>query len=159
MISKTSSRGARMAAAAILGAALLAHPTASPAKEPAKRVASAKPVQRGQEVEQRIKTLHQQLRITPEQETAWNTVAQTMRDNAKRLDDLQMQHATDAKTATAPDMIDSYAKTVDTHAEAVHSFRDSFRPLYDSMTADQKKTADGVFRDRVREAEAKRGRS
>jgi hypothetical protein len=45
---------------------------------------------------------------------------------------------------------------MDAHAEAVHKFATTFQPLYDSMTPAQKKTADNVFRERVREAAARK---
>src|ERR1700751_398466 len=41
------------------------------------------------DVEARIKTLHQDLRITAEQEAMWNDVAQVMRDNATRMKELR----------------------------------------------------------------------
>ena len=37
-------------------------------------------------VEQRITTLHAALKITPDQESLWNPVAQTMRENAAAVD-------------------------------------------------------------------------
>jgi hypothetical protein len=140
--------GARVAAAAV-GVLVLTIPIVGSTKVSAPR---------GRDVETRIQTLHSQLKITPEQEAAWNTVADTMRDNAKRMDDMRGQQAEQERTATAPDMIGAYAKTMDAHAEAVHQFASSFQPLYDSMSPAQKKTADNVFRERVREA-AKRSKS
>lgn len=56
---------------------MLVQPTAGLAK--AKRTAP-----RGQDIETRITSLHKELRITPEQESAWNGVAQAMRENAQR---------------------------------------------------------------------------
>jgi len=110
---------------------------------------------RGDDVEARIKTLHSQLRITPEQESQWTTVADAMRSNAQARADLHADQTTAEKTATAPDMITAYAKTMDAHADGVHKFATAFQPLYDGMSDAQKKTADEVFRARVHEAAAR----
>ena len=44
--------------------------------------------ERAETVEQRITKLHQDLKITPDQETKWNEVAQDMRENAAAMDKL-----------------------------------------------------------------------
>ena len=140
--------GARIAAAAV-SVLVLTVPMVGSSKENAPQP---------RDVETRIKTLHSQLKITAEQEAAWKDVAETMRGNAKRMADMRSQQAEQEKNASAPDMIEAYAKTMDAHAESVHDFSSKFQPLYDSMSPAQKKTADGVFRERVREA-AKRHKS
>src|ERR1700722_11607127 len=58
--------------------------TAAPAKK-GKMMHQAKmsPEMMQEHVENRIKTLHTKLMITPDQESAWNDVAQAMRDNEK----------------------------------------------------------------------------
>ena len=77
-----------LAIASLTGAALLAGSLASgdgadpdsqkPPQPP--RATSTKP----ETVEQRITTLKTALKITPDQETKWNGVAQAMRDNASK---------------------------------------------------------------------------
>jgi hypothetical protein len=141
-------------AAMTLGATLLAQPVVGAAAD-VKPVAMKTTQMRGDDVEARIKTLHSQLRVTAEQESAWTTVADAMRENAKARADLHGEQATVEKTATAPEMITAYAKTMDAHAEGVHKFATVFQPLYDSMSDAQKKTADEVFRVRVHQAAAK----
>ena len=144
------SLGACLATATAIGALVLVQPATGLAK--AKGSAP-----RGQDVETRITTLHKELRITPEQEPAWNGVAQAMRENAQRMMDARRSQEESEKAATAPQMIDAYGKTMDAHAEAVRKFSDVFRSLYDSMSDAQKKTADQVFRRRVQEASARHG--
>jgi hypothetical protein len=145
--------GARMAAATILGALILAGPVIGPRVD-AHAAAKGKGG-RGDEVESRIKTLHSELHITAAQEAAWNNVAQVMRDNAKTMSDLRAQQAESEKTASAPDVLNAYAKTIDAHGEGVHKFIPVFQTLYDSMSDAQKKTADGVFRKHVHAAAAR----
>ena len=79
-----------------------------------------------------------------------------MRDNAKAMEELRAQQDTALATASAPEMIDAYGKTMEEHAENVQKFSDVFQSLYDSMSDAQKKTADAVFRERVEKAAAKR---
>jgi len=143
--------GARAAAVAV-GVLILTVPIVGSSKENAGKTS------RGPDVEMRIKTLRTELKITPEQESAWNDVAEAMRDNAKSMDDIRTRQAAEEKTASAPDMITAYGKTMDAQAEAIHKFASTFQPLYDSMSETQKKTADSVFRARVHEA-AQRSKS
>ncbi len=159
MENTTSTRisfGARAAAAAA-GVLILTVPMVGSTKENAGKAPVAN-VARSSDVESRIKTLRTELKITQEQDAAWNDVAVAMRENAKAMDDIRTRQAEEEKSATAPDMITAYGKTMDAHAEAVHKFASTFQPLYDSMSDAQKKTADSVFRARVHEA-AKRSKS
>ena len=109
------------------------------------------------DIETRIKTLHAQLKITPEQEPAWNNVAQVMRDNAARMKELRAK-TQQPTSANAVDQLNSYAAVVDAHSDGVHKFIPAFQTLYDSMSEAQKKTADAVLRSRVKEAARRQGR-
>lgn len=153
----TKSITARVAGATFFAAILFSAPTSSPAKEPTRLAAKEQPA-RPPDVEARITKLHSELKITREQEAAWRDVAQAMRENARIMDATRKEQSASETTESAPEMIDAYAKTVDTHATAIHKFSTVFQPLYDSMSSAQKKTADSVFRSRVREAAA-RGKS
>jgi periplasmic protein CpxP/Spy len=135
-----------------LAAIVLAQPVTGFGADVKSVAAKTKSQQQPGDVEARITTLHKQLRITPEQEAAWNDVAQAMRDNAKTMGDLRRQQVEKERTASAPDMIHAYGETVDAHANGVHKFAEIFQPLYDSMSEVQKKTADAVFRERVEAA-------
>ena len=146
--------GGRVASAALFGAVLVAAPMTATATGP-KQAAVHTGARQGDDVEARIKTLHGQLKITPEQEQAWTTVANQMRDNAKARAETHQQRLTSEQTATAPDMINAYAKSMETQADAVHKFSSAFQPLYDSMSDQQKKTADAVFREKVHKAAAR----
>jgi hypothetical protein len=95
-------------------------------------------------VEERIKHLHDQLKVTPDQEAAWGKVAQVMRDNAA-----SMKSAFEARKAntnlTAPEDIKSLQKMTQAHADALDKFADSFGTFYDTLTPEQQKNADRVF--------------
>jgi len=150
---RKASSSAWLAAATLLVGVVLAIPrTGSAANLKTVAVNSRTAHGQPQAVESRIKTLHQELHITPEQETAWKNVAQAMRENATTMEELQNQQAKSEQTATAPDMINAYGKTTNAHADAIKKFAAAFDPLYDGMSAAQKKTADTVFRRQVKDA-------
>ncbi len=79
-----------IAIAALLGTTMLATPlTAAWAQNaPVKTAATEAAQAKGETVEQRITNLHAALKITPDEETQWNGVAQAMRENASAMDKL-----------------------------------------------------------------------
>ena len=96
--------------------------------------------------EARIKDLHARLKITPAQEDLWNKVTQVMRDNAKTMDTLNQARFEKAKTMTAIEDLKSYSEIAQAHADELKNFIPVFEALYDSMSDDQKKDADTLFR-------------
>jgi protein CpxP len=157
-----------IAAAALLGAALLAAPLASaqqstpsqampapaPAAAPMPSAAasgSTAPAHapRSARVETRIKSLHTQLKITSDQEDKWNAVADAMRDNAATLDQLAQERAAGRTKMSAVDDLQSYEKIADAHADGLKKLVPAFSTLYDSMSDAQKKNADKIFGNRV----------
>jgi protein CpxP len=97
-------------------------------------------------VEKHIKDLHATLKITPAEETQWNKVAETMRANAKDLDRAIDKRDANAASGTAIDDLNAYADVAQAHANGVKKLASSFSGLYSTMTDDQKKEADEVFR-------------
>lgn len=97
-------------------------------------------------VESRIKELHDKLKITQAQEDLWGKVTQEMRDSSKAVHDLANTRSQKASTMTAIDDLKSYAEIAKVHADGMSHFIDVFSPLYNSMSDDQKKNADEVFR-------------
>jgi protein CpxP len=114
---------------------------------------AAKPVSRAERVEQHIKQLHTQLRITPAQQTQWDQFAQVMRDNAKDMDQALDRRGTGFAAMNAADNLQSYAQVAQQHAQDTQRLATTFQTLYGSMSDDQKKNADAVF-----QARADRGR-
>jgi periplasmic protein CpxP/Spy len=100
------------------------------------------------QVEARIKQLHAQLKITKDQEGAWSTVAQDMRDNARAMSS-DLGDRNSAKTMNAADNLKSYAKIADTYADGLKKIAPDFDKLYSQMSPAQKKTADQIFNQRI----------
>ncbi len=96
--------------------------------------------------EARIKDLHARLKITPAQEDLWNKVTQVMRDDAKKMDALNQARSEKAKAMTAVEDLKSYGEIAQAHADELKNFIPVFEELYASMSDDQKKDADSLFR-------------
>lgn len=116
--------------------------TAAPASAPAAAAAPAGKHERN--VEERIAYLHSQLKITPAQDTQWNTFADVMRSNAQTMGDLFKQRQ-EAGAQSALDDMKQYAAIAQAHADGMKKLVDAFGPLYDSLSPEQKKLADQTF--------------
>jgi IS30 family transposase len=96
-------------------------------------------------VEERIKTLHEKLGITSEQEEMWGDVAQTMRDNEATIATLVETRHKNAKDMNAIDDLKSYEEITQAHADGIKKLIVSFETLYAEMSDPQKKVADDAF--------------
>jgi len=97
-------------------------------------------------VEQQITQLHSELKITSDQESKWNAVAQAMRDNATNVQKLitQMQQKTPS-SMTAVDALEINQQFAQTRLDGLKNFTSAFKSLYESMPDQQKKNADQVL--------------
>jgi protein CpxP len=150
--------------AALIGAAMLAAPlaaaradtvgnaafqlaqaTTAPATPP-KAAGAVAMESKGETVEQRITTLHAELKITPDEDTNWNAVAQAMRENASNMDKLVAEGRTTApQSMSAVDDLKMYQKFSQAHVDGLKNLISSFSTLYAAMPDAQKKVADNVF--------------
>ena len=92
-----------------------------------------------------IAFLKAELAITPAQEAAWAKVADAMRDDVQ-----EYEAATHAlpQSQTMPSAIDSLSERsqfADLRAKGERRFLDVFRPLYATMSPNQKQAADDLF--------------
>jgi protein CpxP len=146
-----------VAIAALLGTTFLTSPlTAARAESVAARsqlaqatvhstAAKATNTQTGT-VEQRITSLHTALKITPAEETDWNSVAQAMRENAAAMQKVVAEKSTQApQSMNAVQDMQAYEKLAQTHVDGLKNLISSFDTLYNSMPDPQKKVADQVF--------------
>lgn len=97
-------------------------------------------------VEQHITQLHAQLRITAAQQAPWDQFAEVMRDNAKDMDHLLDQRQAGFASMNAVDNMQSYAQIAQQHAQDTQKLATAFQALYGSLSDEQKKNADVVFR-------------
>ena len=153
---------AASAAATLLGAIVLASPLFAASGEVLPQASSQEAMTAPASdsagtasVEARIKELHKRLHITDAQKTQWDSLAQVMRDNAKAMVDLQQQRAAEKRSMTAVDVVKSYASVIEAHEAGMKKFIPAFEALYNTMSDDQKKSADALFRGRARAAAKK----
>jgi periplasmic protein CpxP/Spy len=95
---------------------------------------------------QRINYLHGRLRITPAQETLWAGLTQVMRDNATALAPLLRERFQATQGGNAIEMLGAGEKLDAAQLDGLRKFIAAFQALYDSMSDEQKKIADYVFR-------------
>ncbi|MEJ0067549.1 MAG: Spy/CpxP family protein refolding chaperone [Pseudomonadota bacterium] len=113
---------------------------------------------KGETVEARITKLHADLKITADEQSKWDSVAQTMRDNAVSMEKLvATKRSQDPKSLTALDDLMNYQEFAQAHLAGLKDLTSSFKSLYDSMPDPQKKNADRVFQSFGRENAPKQG--
>jgi hypothetical protein len=138
-----------VAIAALMGATMLATPLSAARADqvaPQNRAAAGATETKGETVEQRITNLHAALKITAEQETQWNAVAQAMRENDTNMGKLvAATRTTPPQTMSAVDDLKSYQKFAQAHVDHLKNLISSFEKLYAGMPDAQKKVADAVF--------------
>lgn len=159
-------RSGRLAAIALVGALVLLPATAQArdaADSPALRLAQAQtkpgatprsgapqsrgsqqPGSRDQAVEQQTGELKKQLQITPQQEAQFDAFAQQMRSNAQAMDSaMKQQQQNPPKTAV--DDLKAIERLAETQLDGLKKLVPVFQSLYDSLSDQQKKTADQIF--------------
>jgi periplasmic protein CpxP/Spy len=97
-------------------------------------------------VEHRINELHAQLRITPAERQQWDQFAETMRENARDMDQVFMQRAQQFPSMNALQNMQSYEQLAEAHARHLQKLVPAFENLYNAMPDQQKRLADQVFR-------------
>lgn len=125
-----------------------AYAQASPAAPPAP--AQARPEHRPFDptrfVDGRIAFLRAELKITPAQAPQFDKVAQAMRENAQDMARMFEQMRADRdKPKNAVEHLEMRQRFARMHAQHSERFLAAFRPLYASLSADQKQMADELL--------------
>jgi len=106
----------------------------------------------GDHIEGRIAFLKTELKITDAQTAQWNTFADVLRANAKRMSEMRntmMQGGMMGQGDTslsAPDRLDRMEKMMTAMLDAVKATKSALEPLYAVLSDDQKKLADQLIR-------------
>jgi periplasmic protein CpxP/Spy len=109
-----------------------------------------------QMVEQRITDLHSRLDITHAQQSKWNRFAAVMRSNAQQLDAAYQRRAEQLDSMSALENMQSYAQIERRRVSDVERLVPAFRALYASLSPQQKRMADELFRDQAQQAQQHR---
>ena len=96
--------------------------------------------------EARIKELQGALKITESQEELWNKLTQVMRDNAKEMDALTKDRIENTKTMNAVEYMKFYSQITEAQLGQQKKLIPTFEAFYDSLSDEQKKSTDTIFR-------------
>ena len=100
--------------------------------------------------EAQIKQLQDSLKITKDQEELWNNLTQVMRENAKDMDAFTKDRAKDRAEGTtminAVEHVKLHSEITETHLDQLKKFIPPFEAFYSSMSDEQKKSTDQIFR-------------
>jgi protein CpxP len=97
-------------------------------------------------VDERITQMHQRLKITPEQQQGWDAFAQVMRDNVSATSEAYQKRQASIATMSAPENMQNFAQIEQARAQGVQNLAAAFQTLYGTLSDEQKKTADAMFR-------------
>jgi hypothetical protein len=140
------------------GSAGIEKPAVAPSSPLAGHPVAGKTAQ--ERVEQRIKELYSQLRITATERSQWDQFAQVMRDNARDMDQAWLQRVDHVQSMNAVQNMQSYEQVAEQHAQHVQKLVPAFQNLYNVMSDQQKQLADQVFRvNTERQAQTHRARN
>jgi periplasmic protein CpxP/Spy len=152
MTTSFSRRAGPLALATLVGASLTFGSFSLASAQTASAPDSGKPAaavaatsNKPETVEQRITTLKAALKVTPDQESKWEGVAKAMRENAASMDKLVQEKKGKMANMNAVDDLKTYQEFSQVRLDGLKNLISSFKTLYDSMPADQKKNADHVF--------------
>jgi protein CpxP len=124
-------------------------PGAAPSPRPGaapqvRQPAAPQPGSRDQDIQRQIDDLKKQMQITPNQEQQFNAFAEVMRSNAKAMDStMQQQGQNPPKNAV--DGLKAVERLAETQLDGLKRLVPAFQSLYDSLSDQQKKTADSIF--------------
>ena len=96
--------------------------------------------------EAQIKQLQGALNITEAQKELWDNLTQVMRENAKDMDALTKERAEKTKPMNALEHMKFHSQITEAHLDQLNKLIPPFEALYESMSDEQKKTTDTIFR-------------
>jgi zinc resistance-associated protein len=157
--------------AGLFAAAAFAQQPASPTPPPAPTQttpqADAAP-QRGQRgpsaedraafFDARIAAVHAGLKLTPDQERLWSPVESAVRDMARQMSELRAQRQTQAAPTDPIERMARMGEMSTKRGQALTRLADAARPLYASLTDDQKRRLRTLMRAPGRDGERGMGR-
>ncbi|MBM3538348.1 MAG: hypothetical protein FJX55_10995 [Alphaproteobacteria bacterium] len=96
-------------------------------------------------VEGRLAFIKTELKISDAQLPAWNAFAEAVRTNATTMHaEHQFMHGRVGPDVSLPDRLAAQANAFAAHAEEMAKLKTVLDPLYASLSAEQKKTADEI---------------
>ena len=131
---------------AFLSAIFFANPNSSFAASGKKKSQVVAGISAVEHTEAQIKQLQGALNITEAQKELWNNLTQVMRENAKDMDALTKDRGENTKPMTAVEHMKFHSQITEAHLDQMKKLIPPFEALYNSMSDEQKKITDTVFR-------------
>jgi chromosome segregation ATPase len=101
---------------------------------------------RASHIEGRLAFLKTELKITDAQMPQWNAFADVLRQSDKaRRDRFEAMRGKRGQETTALERLEQRERASETRAQELKQYVGAFRPLYQSLSDEQKKTADELF--------------
>ncbi len=141
-----------LASVALLGLSpLAAHAAGEPEKVTSasgpteQKAGESKMERRANHIEGHIAFVKAEIMITPAQEAAWDKVADAMRADVKDYEALDAKIPDTDAEPSAPDSLNERLQFAQLRADGEKRFLGVFKPLYDSLSPQQKQAADDLF--------------
>ena|SRR5690242_11791131 len=136
-----------LSAAALAVAIVASVPMAQPAfAQPSPGAAEHQQRPRASHIEGRLAFLKTELKITDAQMPQWNAFADVMRQSDKaRHDRFEAMRGQRGQEKTALERFEQRESASEARVQELKQFVAAFRPLYQSFSDEQKKTADDLF--------------
>jgi len=99
-----------------------------------------------EQTEAQITQLQGSLNITEAQKPLWNDLTQVMRENAKDMDALTKDRLENAKTMNSVEHLRLHSQFTEAHLAQLKKLIPPFEAFYNSLSDEQKKTTDTIFR-------------
>ena len=131
---------------AFLAAIFFANANLSFAASDSKKSSAVARTSAVEHTEAQIKQLQGTLKITETQKELWNKLTNVMRENAKDMDALAKERAENTKTINAVEHMKLHSQITEAHLNQLKKFIPPFEALYASMSDEQKKSTDTIFR-------------
>jgi hypothetical protein len=96
--------------------------------------------------EAQIKQLQGALNITEAQKELWDNLTAVMRENAKEMDAITKERAEKTKPMNAIEHMKFHSQITEAHLDQLNKLIPPFEAFYASMSDEQKKITDTVFR-------------
>jgi len=95
--------------------------------------------------EGRLAFIKTELKITDAQTPQWNVFADVVRANASAANDMHRSMASQQKSgSTLPERLAMEDKMLNAHVQASRKIQEALTKLYDVLSPEQKKVADGI---------------
>ena len=131
---------------AFLSTIFLANVTLSYADSGKKKSSAHARISAVEQTEAQITQLQDSLNITEAQKPLWNDLTQVMRENAKDMDALAKDKLENAKTMNSVEHLKLHSQFTEAHLAQLKKLIPPFEAFYNSLSDEQKKTTDTIFR-------------